>query len=62
MGGVGCGLGTLPPDASTYMDIVVVPQEPGTLTAAAWTNFGVIGRAPAPLSPRTEANITIDPV
>ncbi len=59
-GGVGCELGTLPPGGTAYMDIVVVPQEPGTLTAAARTNFGVIGGAAAPLSPRTEANVTVD--
>ena len=58
---VGCELGALPPGTSAYMDVVVVPQEPGTLTAAAYSSFGVIGQAAAPLSPRTEANVTVEP-
>ena len=58
---VGCELGALPPGTSAYMDIIVVPQEPGTLPAVASSNLGVIGQAATPLSPNTEANVTVEP-
>ncbi len=59
-GAVGCELGTLPPGDSAYMDIVVVPQEPGSLTGSVRSGFGVIGRAPAQINPSTEFSVTVE--
>jgi len=58
---VGCELGTLPPGTSAYMDVVVVPQEPGTLSSFAESRLGVIGQAATSLSPRAETNVTVEP-
>jgi uncharacterized protein DUF11 len=60
-GTVACELGTLPPGVSVEMDIVVVPQEPGSLAGNAHSSFGVIGRAPYRLTPSTEVNVTVEP-
>jgi hypothetical protein len=60
-GTVACELGTLPPGASVEMNIVVVPQEPGSLAGNAHSSFGVIGRAPYRLTPSTEVNVTVEP-
>jgi len=60
-GTVACELGTLPPGASVDMNIVVVPQDPGSLAGSAHSSFGVIGRAPDPLTPSTEVNVTVEP-
>ncbi len=59
-GTVACELGTLPPGASAYMDIVVVPQEPGSLSGSARSSFGGIGRAAGPLNPPTEVSVTVE--
>ena len=59
-GGVACELGSLPPGASAYMDIVVIPKEPGTLTTMTDASLGVIGRAPDQINPITYTHVTVE--
>jgi hypothetical protein len=59
-GEVACELGTLPPGASANIDIVVIPEEPGTLTTMTDAALGVIGRAPGQINPITHTHVTVE--
>ena len=58
-GAVACELGTLSPGDSAYIDIVVVPQEPGSLTGNVRSSIGV-GRRSGQLNPSTEFSATVE--
>jgi hypothetical protein len=54
-GAVACDLGTLPPGASVYIDIVVIPEEPGTLTTMTYASW-----AKNQTDPVTYTHVTVE--
>jgi hypothetical protein len=51
----------VPSGASAYIDIVVVPQEPGMLTTLTSAGLGVRGHAPDIITPITYTSVYVYP-